>query len=63
MADAGFLKIIDATQKLYMNIDTGSVDEYGGWWYEGPDGNWVNGVDEGEAIEVSKDAGGSWIAR
>ncbi len=39
-------------EKQYMNIATGSVDVADGWDYENKDGEIVNGVDLGEAVEV-----------
>ena len=38
--------------KMYMNVETGSVDDYDGWWYEDETGTEVNGVDLGEVVEV-----------
>ena len=48
-------------EKLYMNIETGSVDTYDGWEYENEDGKTVNAVDLGEVVEVAKDENGHWI--
>ena len=38
----------------YMNIETGSVDTYDGWWYEDESGILVNAVDRGEVVAVEK---------
>jgi len=38
----------------YMNINTGSVDAFDGWWYENEDGEMVNGVNLGEVVEIEK---------
>lgn len=48
-------------EKMYMNLATGSVDTYDGWWYENEDGEKVNGVDLGEVVEVIKNSEGDWI--
>ena len=47
-------------EKQYMNIKTGSVDTYDGWYYENEDGKTVNAVDLGEVVEVQKDDQGEW---
>jgi len=49
------------TNKMYMNVETGSVDDYDGWWYEDETGTEVNAVDRGEVVEVIRDAEGNWI--
>ena len=36
---------------LYMNITTGSVDDYDGWYYD-DNGVQVNAVDRGEVVAV-----------
>jgi len=36
---------------LYMNIATGSVDDYDGWYYD-DNGVQVNAVDRGEVVAV-----------
>ena len=36
---------------LYMNIETGSVDDYDGWYYD-DNGEQVNAVDSGEVVAV-----------
>lgn len=48
--------------KLYMNIDTGSVGAREDWWYENEDGDMVNGVDLCNCglIEVISDGDGWW---
>lgn len=49
-------------KKMYMNLATGSVDDYGGWWYHDEDGDFVNAVDLGEVVEVEwNDEEGSWV--
>lgn len=45
---------------MYMNIATGSVDTYDGWWYENEDGEKVNAVDLGEVVAVYKGKDGAW---
>lgn len=40
----------------YMNPETGSVDEYDGWWYENEYHQTVNAVDEGAVVPVVWDA-------
>jgi hypothetical protein len=48
--------------KHYMNLATGSIGDYGGWWYE-KDGRLVNAVDLGEVVEVEFDAEkNTWVA-
>ena len=44
----------DKMEKQYMNIETGSVDDYDGWWYEDENGVEVNAVDRGEVVEVTQ---------
>ena len=41
----------DKMKKQYMNIATGSVDTYDGWWYD-DNGEQVNAVDRGEVVAV-----------
>lgn len=36
----------------YMNVETGSVDDYDGWWYEDENGASVNAVDNGKVVPV-----------
>lgn len=45
----------------YMNVKTGSVDNYDGWFYVSDDGDEVNAVDLGEVVEVVKDKNGNWV--
>lgn len=47
--------------KMYMNLETGSVDNYAGWWYENEDGETVNAVDLGEVVQVIKNEDGEWV--
>lgn len=37
----------------YMNLETGSVDDYDGWWYVNEYGKEVNAVNLGEVVEVN----------
>lgn len=46
--------------KMYMNIATGSVDNYDGWFYENEDGETLNAVDENKVVEVEK-INGDWV--
>jgi hypothetical protein len=48
-------------EKMYMNIETGSVDTRDGWDYENESGETVNAVDLGEVVEVKKDDKGEWV--
>lgn len=48
-------------KKMYMNIETGSVDTRDGWYYKNEFGDTVNAVDLGEVIEVQKDENGDWV--
>jgi len=41
--------------KMYMNLATGSVDDYDGWWYTDENGHQKNAVDENEVVEVTWD--------
>ena len=41
----------DKMEKQYMNIATGSVDDYDGWYYD-DNGEQVNAVDRGEVVAV-----------
>jgi hypothetical protein len=43
----------------FMNISTGTVDNYNGWWYEDENGKPVNAVDRGEVVQVSR-VDGEW---
>lgn len=47
--------------KYFMNVETGSVDTYDGWFYENENGETVNAVDLGEVVEVIKNQDGDWI--
>ena len=48
------------SEKLYMNIHTGSVDTRDGWFYENEEGVEVNAVDLEEVVEVEKNENGDW---
>ena len=48
-------------KKMYMNPETGSVDDHDGWWYEDENGHEVNAVDRGEVTEVVRNANGDWV--
>lgn len=48
-------------QKMYMNVETGSVDTRDGWGYENEAGETVNAVDLGEVIEVNQNENGDWV--
>ena len=50
--------MINMNETKYMNLATGSVDTYDGWWYEDEDGVEVNAVDLGEVEEVQEDDDG-----
>ncbi|MDA3858352.1 MAG: hypothetical protein PF480_08995 [Roseovarius sp.] len=47
-------------EKMYMNIETGSVAPADEWGYQDENGETVNAVDRGEVIEVVLD-NGEWI--
>lgn len=47
--------------KMYMNVETGSVDTREDWFYQNIDGETVNAVDLGEVVEVVMGADG-WEA-
>lgn len=47
-------------ERMYMNLATGSIDSYEGWWYEDENGCQHNAVDDGEVIEVVQDDDGTW---
>ena len=53
-------KLTDSGHRRWMNVETGSVDDYDGWGYQNEDGRDVNAVDLGEVIEVVQDAG-AWV--
>lgn len=49
-------------KKMYMNLKTGSVDDYEGWYYENEEGKMVNAVDLNEVIEVEwNEKIGTWV--
>lgn len=48
-------------EKFYMNVATGSVDTYDGWFYTNEEGKEVNAVDLGEVVEVKKNEKGEWV--
>jgi hypothetical protein len=48
------------TEKMYMNIKTGSVGTYDDWYYTSEGGEEVNAVLLGEVVEVIKDQDGNW---
>jgi hypothetical protein len=52
--------IVETAPAMYMNLVTGAVDDYDGWWYETEDGQTLNAVDRGEVVEVIKDEYGDW---
>ena len=43
---------LDQSMIMYMNVETGSVDDYEGWQYTNEDGGQVNAVDRGEVVPV-----------
>lgn len=47
------------SEKMYMNISTGSVDSRDGWFYQNESGQTVNAVDLGEVVEVEM-VNGEW---
>jgi len=56
------LTVYDGTVNMYMNIETGSVDDYDGWWYiDEETQREVNAVDRGEVVMVRLEAG-EWVA-
>jgi len=51
-------------KKNYMNVETGLVDNYSGWWYlDEETDTYVNGVEKGEVIEVVKDGNNDWVEK
>ena len=46
---------------MYMNVETGSVDDYDGWYYTNENGETVNAVDRGEVVPVVEDGNGQWV--
>lgn len=53
--------ILVTADRYFMNISTGSVDDYEGWFYVNEQGEEVNAVDLGEVVEVKKDENGDWV--
>jgi hypothetical protein len=51
-----------AKRGVWMNLSTGSFDEYDGWYYENEDGETVNAVELGEVEKVTTDKSGNWVA-
>jgi len=47
-------------EKMYMNPETGSIDNYDGWNYEDENGEIVNSVWLGEVVEVER-IDGEWV--
>lgn len=41
-------------EKKYINLATGSIDTYDGWYYTDENGDTKNAVDEGEVFEVEE---------
>jgi hypothetical protein len=55
--DASMLEAVaHAGGRMYMNVATGNVDTYDGWYYEDENGETVNAVERGEVVEVVWDA-------
>lgn len=48
-------------EKMYMNIHTGSIGDYESWDYQDEEGNWMNGVDRKEVVEIILTKDGEWI--
>lgn len=48
------------SEKMYMNLITGSVDTRDDWFYQDESGRTVNAVDLGEVVEVIL-VDGDWI--
>ncbi len=42
-------------ENLYMNIETGSIDTYDGWFYENELGETVNAVDLNEVENIKQE--------
>ena len=54
--------IVETSEDVYMNIETGSVDFESGWDYENEDGDTVNAVDLDEVVKVRFDTESeSWV--
>ena len=43
---------MEPEKQMYMNLSTGSVDQYDGWFYENQSGQMVNAVDLKEVVPV-----------
>ena len=43
---------MESEKQMYMNLSTGSVDQYDGWFYENQSGQMVNAVDLKEVVPV-----------
>ena len=43
---------MEPEKQMYMNLSTGSVDQYDGWFYENQSGQTVNAVDLKEVVLV-----------
>ena len=43
---------MESEKQMYMNLSTGSVDQYDGWFYENQSGQTVNAVDLKEVVLV-----------
>lgn len=55
------LTVFDGTVDMYMNIATGSVDDYDGWWYiDEETQREANAVDRGEVVMVALE-NGEWV--
>ena len=39
-------------EQKFMNVETGSVDDYQGWWYKSESGENINAVDQDEVVPV-----------
>ena len=39
-------------EQKFMNVETGSVDDYQGWWYKSESGENINAVDQEEVVPV-----------
>lgn len=48
-------------EKMYMNIETGSVGTRDEWDYQTETVGTVNAVDLGEVLEVVKNKDGEWV--
>lgn len=50
-------------EQIYMNIETGEVGTYDDWHYQDDDLVYVNAVDRGEVVAVTKNDNGDWVAQ